>query len=110
MVEILLRGINAVLINSKADLRMGGATGDSLKECLESELGILFKLSHHQVLRIQLQVLKLLFHFVKTDSSLKFDLKLVSDESKDEKEAFKDKFYRSIYDLQLRVQATKKSG
>lgn len=31
MIEMLLKGINMVLINSKADMRMGGTTGDSLK-------------------------------------------------------------------------------
>ena len=38
MVEYLLKGINVVLLNSKADLRMAGDTGNELKACLESEM------------------------------------------------------------------------
>ena len=38
MVELLLKGINIVLINSKTDLRMGGTVGNELRATLESEL------------------------------------------------------------------------
>ena len=54
MIELLLKGINMVLINSKADLRMGGETGDALKACLQAEMQTLFRLTHHKVFRIQL--------------------------------------------------------
>lgn len=61
MVELLLKGINLVLINSKTDLRMGGTIGNELRGTLESELQTLFRLTHHSVFRIQLQAFKLLF-------------------------------------------------
>ena len=60
-----------------------------------------------------MQVFKLLFSFAKSTSSLKFDLKVVPDEKDDATEDggstknFKDRFYRSLYELQLRVSMIK---
>lgn len=72
----------------------------------------LFRLTHHKVFRIQLQVFKLLFSFAKSTSNLKFELTVVSDEKEEGEDGsvggtttknFKDRFYRTLYELQLRA-------
>ena len=50
---MVLRGINALVLKSKGDIQ--------LEKIVREQIDVLFKLSHHNVLRIQLQVLKLLF-------------------------------------------------
>lgn len=57
VIELVLKGINFIL--QKA--------GDAkeLHQIIQDQSDLLFKLTHHKVLRIQLQVLKLLFQFSK---------------------------------------------
>jgi hypothetical protein len=109
MVELLLKGINVVLLNSKTDLRMGGTIGDELRATLESELQTLFRLTHHSVFRIQLQAFKLLFQFVKAAGQMKFKVDVVADDAstKDVAGTLKDRYYRSLYDLMLRLHSIK---
>jgi len=55
VIELVLKGINVVLIKSSAKL------DSQLKNLLETQTNLLFKLTHHKVFRIQLQTMKLLF-------------------------------------------------
>lgn len=65
----------------------------------------LFRLTHHKVFRIQLQVFKLLFSFAKSSSNLKFELTVVPDEKEEGEDGnsspknFQDRFYRTLYEL-----------
>jgi len=56
---------------------MGSPAGQKLRALLESEMNNLFRLTHHNVFRVQLQVFKLLFQFARVTQKLsKFDFKL----------------------------------
>ena len=55
VIELVLKGINVVLLKSSSSI------DDDLKELLEKQTNLLFKLTHHKVFRIQLQTMKLLF-------------------------------------------------
>ena len=59
-VELILKGINILMLQSKQDLTLGGKDNE-LRKILEIEMNTLFKLTHHNVFRIQIQVFKLLF-------------------------------------------------
>jgi len=50
-VEMILKGINILMQQSKQDLTMGGEKNE-LKLLLEAEMDTLFKLTHHNVFRI----------------------------------------------------------
>lgn len=50
---------------SKSDIRMNNHHGQELKKLLDDEMNTLFKLTHHNVFRIQIQVFKLLLQFAK---------------------------------------------
>lgn len=45
--------------------------GSELRQILEEETNVLFKLTHHDLFRIQIQTLKLLFQFAKATQRLK---------------------------------------
>ena len=53
IVEQVLKGINVLMTHSKAELAMGGKDSE-LKKLLEEEMNMLFKLTHHNVFRIQI--------------------------------------------------------
>lgn len=60
-------------------------------------MNTLFRLTHHNVFRIQVQVFKLLFQFAKITQT-KND---IADEKDDGN--ISDRFYRSLYELVLKV-------
>ena len=78
----------------------------------------LFRLTHHNVFRIQLQVFKLLFQFARITQKLsKFEFRLESapaDSKNEEKESslrrFSDRFYRTLYELVLKIHMSKASN
>jgi hypothetical protein len=100
-----LKGVNILMQKSKADMRMSSHQGLELKKLLDDEMATLFKLTHHNVFRIQIQVFKLLFQFAKvTQKMAQSDL-----EKKDDSGAagFADRFYRTLYELLLKVHMSK---
>ena len=65
-----------------------------MKKVLDEEIDTLFKLTHHQVFRIQIQVFKLLMQFAKV--------------TKDgEENNINDRFYRTLYELLLKVHTSR---
>jgi ribosome biogenesis protein MAK21 len=101
VVELVLKGVNVVMNKSKADLRSSSAHGQELRKLLESETDTLFRLTHHKVFRIQIQVFKLLFQFARVTQNLQ-QLDKPADEGAIQK--FADRFYRSLYELIFSVQ------
>jgi hypothetical protein len=69
---------------------------------LDEEMNTLFKLTHHNVFRIQIQVFKLLLQFAKVTQKLTADTK-----EGEEKSNFADRFYRTLYELLLKVHMSK---
>lgn len=65
IVEQILKGVNVLMNKSKSDIRMNNHHGQELKKLLDDEMNTLFKLTHHNVFRIQIQVFKLLLQFAK---------------------------------------------
>lgn len=53
LVELILKGVNILMLQSKQDLGIGGSKG-ALRSLLEAEMDTLFKLTHHSVFRIQI--------------------------------------------------------
>ena len=51
IVELILKGVNILMVSSKQDLTIGGSSGE-LRGILEEEMNTLFKLTHHNVFRI----------------------------------------------------------
>ena len=92
IVEIILKGINIILVYSKSEMRQENS---ELKGLIQKEMNTLFKLTHHNVFRIQLQVFKLLLQFAK-----------MTQNSNNDEDNINDRFYRSLYDLLLRVHTT----
>lgn len=77
VVELILKGVNSLMLSSKQDLRMNSPAGQRLRNLLETEMDNLFRLTHHNVFRIQIQVFKLLFQFARVTQKLsKFEFKL----------------------------------
>ena len=101
IVEQILKGVNVLMVHSKADLALGGKESE-LKRLLEEEMNMLFKLTHHNVFRIQIQVFKLLFQFAKVSQGIaKQEVHLEKPEG--EISNFSDRFYRTLYELLLKV-------
>ena len=76
---------------------------------LEKQTNLLFKLTHHKVFRIQLQTLKLLFQFAKASSKLDA-LQIDEPEEKEDGTkggSFADRFYRTLYEVLLKVHLAK---
>lgn len=90
---------------SKSDLRMASHQGQELKKLLDDEMSTLFKLTHHNVFRIQIQVFKLLLQFARVTQRMSH----ADVEQKEEGEAagFADRFYRTLYELLLKVHMSK---
>lgn len=96
------------MLKSKDQLRGGNLKNSDLKDLLESEMNTLFRLTHHNVFRIQIQVFKLLLQFAKTTQSLsKNELTLEKADGQEKGENkiqnFADRFYRTLYELLLKV-------
>ena len=65
VIELVLKGVNVLLVKS-------GMSSDpeQLTSVLTNDIDILFKLSHHNIFRIAVQTLKLLFQFVKASAHI----------------------------------------
>ena len=87
---------------SKGDIRLNNSTGLELQKLLDDEMNTLFKLTHHNVFRIQIQVFKLLLQFAKVTQKMSSEPK-----EGDEKSNFADRFYRTLYELLLKVHMSK---
>lgn len=103
VIELVLKGINIVMIKSNTKM------DNQLKELLEKQTNLLFKLTHHKVFRIQLQTLKLLFQFAKSSSKLEA---INIDEQVEKADgtkggSFADRYYRTLYEVILRVHLAK---
>ena len=70
IVEQILKGVNLLMTKSKTDLRMNTRLGSELRKLLEVETDTLFRLTHHNVFRIQIQVFKLLIQLAKATQNL----------------------------------------
>ena len=80
-----------------------------MKELIEKQTNMLFKLTHHKVFRIQLQTLKLLFQFAKSSDKLSA---INIDEPEDKADgskggSFADRYYRTLYEVLLKVHLAK---
>ena len=108
VIELVLKGVNIILLKS------GSRVDADLRKVLTEQTNLLFKLTHHKVFRIQLQTLKLLFQFAlaseKFESQIE-SVKLVKEEGDEDDEkvggSFKDRFYRTLYEVVLKVQLAK---
>jgi hypothetical protein len=87
----VLKGLNILASSIQQNETVDG----ELQTLLDREINILFKLTHHDVLRISIQSLKLLYQFSKT--------KGLSSTSQESGGTFKDRFYRAMYELILHV-------
>lgn len=65
MAELVLKGVNILMNRCKIGRTVLTDENSELHKMLEDETNVLFKLAHHNVFRIQIQSLKLLFQFVK---------------------------------------------
>ena len=54
VVELILKGVNTLMLYSKQDLRLNSPAGQQLRTLLEKEMDNLFRLTHHNVFRIQI--------------------------------------------------------
>jgi hypothetical protein len=54
IVEQILKGVNVLMQKSKSDIRLSNHHGEELKKLLDDEMNTLFKLTHHNVFRIQI--------------------------------------------------------
>ena len=91
---------------SKSDIRMNNHHGQELKKLLDDEMNTLFKLTHHNVFRIQIQVFKLLLQFAKVTQKMGNEQVSAKSDEKNEASNFADRFYRTLYELLLKVHAT----
>jgi len=84
---------------------MGGSSSE-LRTLLEDEMNMLFKLTHHNVFRIQIQVFKLLFQFAKVTQGMdkkQIQQEKAEDDAENHISNFSDRFYRSLYELIFKV-------
>lgn len=80
-----------------------GGDNNELRKLLESEMDTLFKLTHHNVFRIQLQVFMLLFTFAKVTQKMSNSIAEGQQTAESSLSALSDRFYRSLYELVLKV-------
>jgi hypothetical protein len=105
IVEQILKGVNVLMNKSKSDIRMNNHHGQELKTLLDDEMNTLFKLTHHNVFRIQIQVFKLLLQFAKVTQKMGNE-QLSKSEEPNQGPNFADRFYRTLYELLLKCHAT----
>ena len=108
VIELVLKGVNIILLKS------GSRVDADLRKVLTEQTNLLFKLTHHKVFRIQLQTLKLLFQFALASEKFEAQIEPVQLVKEDEAEdgervggSFSDRFYRTLYEVVLRVQLAK---
>mmetsp|Transcript_5700 Transcript_5700/g.9039 ORF Transcript_5700/g.9039 Transcript_5700/m.9039 type:complete len:243 (+) Transcript_5700:1082-1810(+) len=104
IVELILKGINILMTKSKQDLMVGSPHGAELNQLLEAEMNTLFKLTHHNVFRIQIQVFKLLFQFAKATQFMAKQSVSIKEEDENKLANFSDRFYRTLYELIFTIQ------
>ncbi len=115
--ELVLKGVNILVTKCSQQLFGNMSSGsDSSKEIarlIEEETNSLFRLSHHEVFRIAVQSLKLLFAFAKHSKRLQRtqqgDIDIAKEENKDGEgpSNLMDRYYRALYEQLLRVHLNK---
>lgn len=76
MAELVLKGVNILMSKCSQQLFDSDATGcesssAEMRRLIEEETFSLFTLSHHEVFRISIQALKLLFQFARQSKKIK---------------------------------------
>jgi ribosome biogenesis protein MAK21 len=115
--ELVLKGVNILVTKCSQQLFGNMSSGsDSSKEIarlIEEETNSLFRLSHHEVFRIAVQSLKLLFAFAKHSKRLQRtqqgDIDIAKEENQDGEgpSTLMDRYYRALYEQLLRVHLNK---
>jgi ribosome biogenesis protein MAK21 len=87
-----------------------GASSVELRRLIEEETNSLFRLSHHDVFKIAIQALKLLYSFAKQSKRMKVrqagDIEIAKEDGEGQ-DSLTDRYYRTLYELLLRVHLTK---
>ena len=112
--ELVLKGVNILVTKCSAQLfgqYTNDASGVEMRRLIEEETNSLFRLSHHEVFRIAIQALKLLYQFAKHQKRLTRGELEVAKEDQDQTgvtDSITDRFYRALYELLLRPHLTHK--
>jgi len=111
---LVLKGVNILVTKCSAQLfgqYTNDASGVEMRRLIEEETNSLFRLSHHEVFRIAIQALKLLYQFAKHQKRMTRGELEVAKEDPDEAsgaDSITDRFYRALYELLLRPHLTHK--
>ena len=112
--ELVLKGVNILVTKCSAQLfgqYTNDASGVEMRRLIEEETNSLFRLSHHEVFRIAIQALKLLYQFAKHQKRMTRGELEVEKEDPDQvsgADSITDRFYRALYELLLRPHLTHK--
>lgn len=88
----------------------GETSSAEMRRLIEEETFSLFTLSHHDVFRISIQALKLLFQFARQSKKLKRnrgEIETIKEEQEVGQDTFQDRYYRALYEVLLRVHLSK---
>lgn len=82
-----------------------------IRKLIEDETNSLFRLAHHEVFRIAVQALKLLFAFAKHSKKMlrtqQGDIDIQKEEGEKQEDNLMDRFYRALFEQLLRVHLNK---
>ena len=90
----------------------GESSSAEMRRLIEEETMSLFRLAHHDVLRISIQALKLLFQFARQQKKLKRtrgEIEIAHDGETSGLDTFADRYYRALYEILLKVHLNKAS-
>ncbi|TNV85590.1 hypothetical protein FGO68_gene17657 [Halteria grandinella] len=113
--ELVLKGVNILMSKCSAQLFDSDAVSGSesssaeMRRLIEEETFSLFTLSHHDVFRISIQALKLLFQFARQSKRLRQNRGEVESvkENAGDSDSINDRYYRALYEVLLRVHLNK---
>lgn len=117
MAELVLKGVNILMSKCSSQLFDSDAVAGSesssaeMRRLIEEETFSLFTLSHHEVFRISIQALKLIFQFARQSKRLRQNrgevesVKDVTDTG--DSDSINDRYYRALYEVLLRVHLNK---
>ena len=115
MAELVLKGVNILMAKCSDQLfdSTGGESSSAeMRRLIEEETMSLFRLAHHDVLRISIQALKLLFQFARQQRKLKKtrgEIEIAHDGQDQSIDTFADRYYRALYEILLKVHLNKAS-
>jgi hypothetical protein len=113
--ELVLKGVNILMAKCSEQLfdSTGGESSSAeMRRLIEEETMSLFRLAHHDVLRISIQALKLLFQFARQQKKLKRtrgEIEIAHDGETSGLDTFADRYYRALYEILLKVHLNKAS-